>query len=150
MRRLLNGRRSAGCVALLSLLGMESGQTPVVHGGEALQAMGVSPGGVTVTAQDAGREVITPVGSSVIVRLETIPGTGSGWQVVQNGAPQLQLEAPARFEPRSGQEAGGVEDEVFRFRVQGPGTAELEFHYRRPWDAPAAVAKIFRIRITSE
>jgi predicted secreted protein len=91
-----------------------------------------------------------PAGSVVVLRLEAMPGTGYGWQVVRNGSPLLQPEGLPVFEPRSKMEAGGVEDEVFRFRVSMPGTADLEFHYRRPWDTQGPAAKTFRIRITSD
>lgn len=150
MRSLLTHRRWTGCLALLSVFVTEPGRTALVYGGEIAQAMAASSGVMTFTAQDNGREVMIPAGSSVIVRLEAIPGTGYGWQLVHNGSPQLQLEGPPVFEPRSSVEAGGIEDEVFRFRVQLPGTADLEFHYRRPWDRQASAAGTFRIRITSE
>jgi inhibitor of cysteine peptidase len=124
--------------------------TLVVYGGEIVQAMAAAPVVMTVTTEDAGRKVTIPVGSSMIVRLEAKPGTGYGWQLVRDGSPQLHLETPPVFEPRSKLEAGGVEDEVFRFRVQMPGTADLEFHYRRPWDKQTPAAKTFRVRILSE
>jgi inhibitor of cysteine peptidase len=150
VRSLLTHRRWTGCLALLSIFVTEPGRPPLAYGGEITQAMAASPSVTTFTAQDNGRAVMIPVGSSVIVRLEAIPGTGYGWQLVRNGSPQLQLETPPVFEPRSKLEAGGVEDEVFRFRVQMPGTVDLEFHYRRSWDKQTPAAKTFRVRITSE
>lgn len=150
MRSLLTHRRWTGCLVLLSVFVTEPGRTPLVYGGEIVQAMAASPGVMTFTTQDNGREVMVPVGSSVIVRLEAIPGTGYGWQLVQSGSPRLQLEGPPVFEPRNRVEEGGIEDEVFRFRVRLSGTTDLEFHYRRPWDRQASAARVFRIRLTSE
>lgn len=150
MRSLLTHRRWTGCLVLLSVFVTEPGRPPLVYGGEITQTMAAAPGVMTVTTEDDGREITIPVGTSVIVRLEAIPGTGYGWQLVRNGSPQLHLEAAPVFEPRSNLEAGGVEDEVFQFRIQLPGTADLEFHYRRSWDKQTPAAKTFRVRITSE
>lgn len=145
-----NCRRWAGYVAILSILLTELEGAPVVQCGETLQAMAAASGVMTVTTEDDGREVTIPVGRLVIVRLEAKPGTGYGWQLVRDGSPQLHMETPPVFEPRSKLEAGGDEDEVFQFRVQMPGTVDLEFHYRRPWDKQSPAAKTFRVRITSE
>jgi inhibitor of cysteine peptidase len=142
--------RWTGCVAILFILVTEFLSVPHAQCGETLQVMGAAPKVVTLTTQDDGREVMLPAGSSVIVRLEALPGTGYGWQVTQNGSPSLQLEAPAVFEPKSDVEAGGVEDEIFRFRAQHPGTVNLEFHYRRPWDRQGPAVKTFSVRITIE
>jgi predicted secreted protein len=134
---------------ILSVLVIESTRLPEGHAGERDQAKETLLA-VIVTMPDNEREVTLQSGGSMIVRLEAIPGTGYGWQLVRNGSPQLQLEGPARFEPRSNVEAGGVEDEVFRFRAQMTGIAEIEFHYRRPWDKQGPAAKTFTIRIIVE
>jgi inhibitor of cysteine peptidase len=105
---------------------------------------------MTLTTLDNGQEVSVSVGNTLVLRLEAKPGTGYGWQVVRNGAPQLQLEGPPQFESRNNVEAGGVEDEVFSFRVQEVGTTEIECQYRRPWDKEGPTADTFRIRITIE
>jgi predicted secreted protein len=103
-----------------------------------------------VTLSDDGRDLTLKAGRLLIVRLEAIPGTGAGWQVVRNGSPQLKIQGAPVFEPRSSLESGGVEDQIFRFLAQTPGTAELEFHYRRPWEKQGRVAKRFNFRITIE
>src|SRR5262245_8195517 len=51
-----------------------------------------SPVARTFTAQDDERAVSVPLGETVVLRLEALPGTGYGWQLVRDGAPQLQLE----------------------------------------------------------
>jgi predicted secreted protein len=117
---------------------------------ETRQGMESSPTTITFFPHDHGREVAVPVGSTVILRLEAIPGAGYGWQLSRNESPQLRLVSPPVFEPRSSAEAGGIEDEVFQFRVQMPGTTDLELHYRRPSDSRGPAAKTFKIRITSE
>jgi predicted secreted protein len=150
VRLFSQSRRWTGRVAILSVLLTECWSVSHAQCGETWQVMGAAPRVVTLTMQDDGREVMLPAGSSVIIRLEALPGTGYGWQIIQNGSPSLQLETPAVFEPRADVEAGGVEDEIFRFRAQHPGTVNLEFHYRRPWDRQGPAAKTFRVRITIE
>jgi predicted secreted protein len=150
VRLFSQSRRWTGCVAILSVLVTEFWSVSHAQCEEALQVMSAAPKVVTVTSQDDGREVMLPAGSSVIVRLEAIPGTGYGWQVIQNGSPSLQLETPPVFKPRTDLEAGGVEDEIFRFRALHPGTVNLEFHYRRPGDRQGPAVKTFRVRITIE
>jgi predicted secreted protein len=150
VRLFSQSRRWIGCVAILFVLLTELWSVSHEQRGETWQVMAAAPRVVTLTTRDDGREVMLPAVSSVIVRLEAIPGTGYGWQVIQNGSPSLQLEAPPVFEPRADVEAGGVEDETFRFRAQHPGTANLEFHYRRPGDGQGLAVKTFSVRITIE
>jgi inhibitor of cysteine peptidase len=150
MRLYLNRCRWAGCVGILGLLVPEFGTLLHANTDETRQGMESSPRAITFTGKDDRHEVSVPLGSTVILRLEAIPGTGYGWQLVQDGSPQLQRDGEPRFEPRSDVEAGGVEDEVFRFRAQATGMAELECVYRRPWEKQASGAKRFTIRIMIE
>jgi inhibitor of cysteine peptidase len=150
VRLCLNPRRWALGLAISSLLVAYAGPAWTAeldgpqHGAESsLKAL-------TLTVQDDGHEISVAVGNTVILRLEAIPGTGYGWQIVRNGSPQLQLEGTPVFESRNKIEEGGAEDEVFRFRAQMPGTADLELQYRRPSDSRNPAAKTFKVRITSE
>jgi inhibitor of cysteine peptidase len=141
VRVVVNDARWTSCIALVSLI--------VMHTGTALAAESDGPP-LTLTTQDNGREVSVGVGNTVVLRLEAIPGTGYGWQVVRNGAPQLQQEGAPVFEPKNRMGEGGAEDEVFQFRVQRSGTTDLELQYRRPSDTRSTAIKTFKIRITSE
>jgi predicted secreted protein len=146
----VGGRCVAFCVTMLFVFGTDTVVRSAVQSSEPAPIVGADPSVMIVTLSDDGRDVILKTGRSLIVRLEAIPGTGYGWQIVRNGEPQLQLEGAPRFEPRSNVEAGGVEDEVFRFRAQATGVAELECVYRRPWEKQGPGAKRFTIRIVIE
>lgn len=149
MRLFSNRCRWIGCVGILCLLVPENGT--LLHAeDESRRGMESSPRAITFTAKDDRHEVSVPLGSTVVLRLEAVPGTGYGWQLVQDGSPQLQRDGEPHFEPRSDVEAGGIEDEVFRFRAQAAGMAELECVYRRPWEKQASGAKRFTIHIMIE
>jgi predicted secreted protein len=146
----LNPRRSALGLAISSLLVACTGQAWTAESDGPQHGAESSLKALILTVQDDGREISVPVGNTVVVRLEAIPGTGYGWQVVRNGSPQLRQEGAPVFEPKHRGGEGGTEDEVFQFRVQRPGTTDLEFQYRRPLDSQSTAIKTFKIRITSE
>ncbi len=109
--------------------------------------MAAAPRVVTLTEQDGGGQVTIPIGSKIILKLEAVPGTGYGWQIVRSGSPELQLEGAPVFESKSQAEAGGPEDEVFQFFAQKPGKVELELHYRRPWEKGVIPTRTFTIHV---
>ena len=150
MRDVRSADCRAGYLAMVSLCAAVSVVSFTASGNEPVQAMGAKSAVVVLTVQDDGRDITMPVSGSLTVRLDTMPGTGYGWQVAQNGSPQLHAEGPARFEPRSKLEAGGAEEEVFQFRARAAGATELEFHYRRPWEKTDASTKTFKVRIKVE
>ena len=123
------------------------GWTEIAYPVESLVTMTAGPQTVTLTEQDNGRQVVIPAGTQLVLRLEAVPGTGYGWQVVGKAFPQLQLEGTPVFESKSQEEAGGSEDEVFHFRAQVPGEVELEFHYRRSWEKDVPSTRTFSIHV---
>ena len=134
---------------LFSFLSLGEGWswTEIAYSGEPLVIRVAGPQMVNLTDQDNGQQLSIPTGTQLILRLEAIPGTGFGWQIVENGFPQLHLEKDPVFEPKSQEEAGGLEDEVFRFRAEEPGMVNLELHYRRPWEKDVLASKTFRIQV---
>lgn len=148
--------RSSQCLCYTGLLfGFLSlcegwGWTEIVYPGESLGTMTAAPQTVPLTEQDNGRQVSIPVGTQIVLRLEAVPGTGYGWQMVGKASPQLQLEGAPVFESKSQEEAGGPEDEVFHFRAQVPGEVDLEFHYRRPWEKEIPSTRRFSFHVIVE
>ena len=119
--------RSLQCLCypalLFSFLSLGEGWswTEIAFSGEPLVTRASGPQMVNLTEQDNGRQLSISAGTQLIFRLEAVPGTGYGWQIVENGFPQLHLERDPVFEPKSQEEAGGLEDEVFRYRAEAPG-----------------------------
>ncbi|MGH2360804.1 MAG: protease inhibitor I42 family protein [bacterium] len=133
-------------VALLA--GLES-LDPVLAASE-VQSMSSTSTVVTMTNHDDGREVVVPVGGTVVLRLEAVPGTGYGWQITKDPAPHLAPVGQPFFEPSGKVEAGGPEEEVFHFRAVTPGRARLELEYRRPFEKEALPFKTYRIGVRVE
>jgi predicted secreted protein len=105
---------------------------------------------LTVTQKQDGQEVVLGSGEMLVLRLEAIPGTGYGWQIAMDASPQLVAVGGPVFEPTGTAEAGGVENEVFQFRAQTPGSSHLMLEYRRPWEKRAASTRTFQVRVIVE
>ena len=113
----------------------------------ACSAMLSSEETVTVLGKDNGGQVSVPKGDILVIRLEAIPGTGYGWQVVRNDTEQLKPLGKPVFEPLGKDLVGATEHQVFRFKALAPGSTELELHYVRPWEKEVLPANTFRIKV---
>lgn len=100
---------------------------------------------VTITEKHHGTTVDLKQGATLIVRLEAAPGTGYGWQIIQNDATKLKLIGEPVFES-AGQKAGGTEHEVFHFRALATGTTTLKLHYLRPWEKDTPPLKTYQVK----
>lgn len=140
----------AGVFITFCHMGESPGWAEKASLGGAKVTMAAAPRVVTLTEQDGGEQVSIPIGSKIILKLEAVPGTGYGWQIVRSGSPTLQLEGAPVFESKSQAEAGGPEDEVFRFYAREPGKVDLELHYRRPWEKGVIPTRTFTIHVVVE
>jgi inhibitor of cysteine peptidase len=102
----------------------------------------------TATDGDNHSAVTMNTGDALVLRIEAIPGTGYGWQIVKDASPHLVAVGSPVFEPKGRAEAGGTADEVFHFRAEQPGSGDLVLHYRRPWEKQAAPGKTYQLRVT--
>jgi predicted secreted protein len=98
---------------------------------------------VTITADDAGQRVVVEVGQALVVKLDGNRSTGYRWtRSSSEGGVLLSLGgADAFHEPAGAERAlGASRDESWWFAVASPGSQQLTFQYRRPWesDAPSA------------
>jgi predicted secreted protein len=105
---------------------------------------------LTVTDQDHGAQYRLHVGDELVVRLEAIPGTGYSWMIsgVDEGV-LSQIGEPV-FERSNKQVLGGVEQQVFSFRVLSSGVHRLELVYRRSWEKSGTGNKSFSITVIAE
>ena len=109
------------------------------------------PAPVIVTEKDDGTTVTIAHGGLLIIRLNAIPGTGYGWQVVQDASPQLEPVGKKQLKPAiNGDKDGGPEEEIFQFRAVTQGSNELVLHYRRSWERQVAPNKTYRLRIIAQ
>lgn len=89
---------------------------------------------VTLSASDAVRPVSLPVDAQSVLRLETNPSTGYGWQVLETI--NLKVDEPFEIErdPATPQAmVGAPETALIRITPRGTGPASLVLVYKRPW-----------------
>jgi predicted secreted protein len=104
----------------------------------------------TITEQNNQTELHLHVGDKLIVRLESIPGTGFSWIVVGEAAGVLRQTGEPVFERSGERKMGGVEHQVFSFEVTSKGLLGLQMEYRRPWEKTGTANKSFSIRVMVE
>lgn len=97
-----------------------------------------------------GRVIRAAKGSTVVVRLETQPGTGYSWRV-RALAKNLVSIGAGKLEHNGGGTGvtGGTDVQVFRFRVKSRGKGELRLAYARPWEKDKPAAKTFSVIVDS-
>lgn len=129
-----------GAIILLAACFGISGQVPSA-------AMSSSEETVTVTDKDNGGQVSVAKGGTLVIRLEAIPGTGYGWQVVKDDTERLELLGKPEFEQSGRDLAGASEQQIFRFRALALGLSQLELHYVRSWEKDVPSAKTFKVKV---
>jgi predicted secreted protein len=102
-------------------------------------------GAVTVRTPDATSQIITGhVDEAVVVELESQPGTGYVWSIV-NSVPGLEfLGSDTASLPGSSPGRGAVQS--FRFKPVIAGEFRLDFVLQRPWERDPIDRRIVRIR----
>jgi inhibitor of cysteine peptidase len=110
-------------------------------------AMSSSEEAVIVTDKGNNGQLRVAKGGTLVIRLEAIPGTGYGWQVVKSDAELLKPVGTPVFEQSEKDLVGAPEQQVFRFKAQAAGSVEVELHYVRPWEKDVPPAKIYRITV---
>jgi predicted secreted protein len=69
-------------------------------------------------------------GSEFQIELDSRPGTGAIWYLKSSTGPELvRQETDAKTN-----DAGGVTAQKFIFRANRPGSHEIEFELKRPWE----------------
>ena len=133
-------------------------RTPIV--GAVLRAMVVSaltaltacatlePEGVT--AGPGGGAYVVRRGAPLVIGLEGDLTTGYVWELQRSSGAPLLLAGGSDFTPAPlpAGRMGVAGTTTFRFRALEPGTAALEFAYRRPLEEGVAPAKVVRYDVT--
>ena len=129
--------------ALAACASKESEEAPVSPPPSERSGSGAVPApalsGVTrhVTADDKGKTIAVPVGSTFSVDLVGVPTAGYVWSVTEKPAflsePREASGNTTRAQSQPGF-VGGNHWEVFAFDVKGAGEGELKLEQRRPWE----------------
>ncbi len=100
---------------------------------------------VIVAERQNGTTVELSRGQRLVVRLATRAGTGFSWAPVAPTDGVLRL---TKSETRRGPSMpGAAAAQIFTFVPLGPGTANVEFSYRRPWLKDRPPARIYKLRV---
>ena len=100
---------------------------------------------VVVSELQNGTTVELSRGQRLVVRLDTRSGTGFSWAPAGPSNGVLRL---AKSETRRGPSMPGAPAaQIFTFVPVGPGTADIEFNYRRPWLKDQPPARTYRLRV---
>lgn len=100
---------------------------------------------VALSASDAVSPVSLPVGAASVLRLETNPSTGYGWQVVETV--NLKVDEPFETERNPATPdtmVGAPETALIRITPRGVGPASLVLVYKRPWMATSPEDRTIR------
>jgi inhibitor of cysteine peptidase len=81
-----------------------------------------------------GQRVALTVGQDLVLRLESNPSTGYGWEIAEFDTSVVAQEGESHFSPGSDLPgASGIE--TWRFRAVGRGRTDLMLMYRRSWES---------------
>ncbi|MEP6908214.1 MAG: protease inhibitor I42 family protein [Pseudoxanthomonas sp.] len=91
------------------------------------------------------------IGQSLAIELDSNASTGYGWELIDDGSPQL-VPAPvpvsAEVLPPPMPGAGGMSR--WRFRAVQAGTTTVHLVYRRDWEKEVAPARTVSYRVVVE
>jgi inhibitor of cysteine peptidase len=99
---------------------------------------------VIVAERQNGTTVELSRGQRLVVRLATRAGTGFSWAPTAPTGGVLRL---AKSETGRPSMPGAAAAQIFTFVPVAPGTADVEFSYRRPWLKDRPPARIYKLRV---
>ena len=101
----------------------------------------------TVTVTEKNTKVSLAVGDTLLVRLESTPGTGYGWRTVVLDTKLLKQMGEPVMEDSGKKLLGAPEHQVFKFKAIAVGKTALELHYVRPWEKDKPPERVFKISV---
>lgn len=104
---------------------------------------------LTVTKEQAGREIALKVGDILLIELPGKSGTGYSWLVEETFAPYLKLMDQTTRQLKEGR-LGGPVMQVWRFKAAQPGACEINLALYRPWEGVGKAVDHFRLKLQIE
>lgn len=102
---------------------------------------------VVITGDRNGQTVNVRVGDEVVIQLPAQMGTGYSWQLRARGAKIAVPQGEPELKSTPGQAPGATEQQLFRFKIQAPGSATVQLHYVRPWEKNQVPQKTFQVTL---
>lgn len=101
---------------------------------------------ITVTREQAGREIALKVGDILRIELPSRGGTGYSWLLQATGAPCLKLISETT-QPVGESRPGSPVMQVWRFTAALPGACEIKLAYYRPWEGVGKAVDHFHLKL---
>jgi inhibitor of cysteine peptidase len=98
-----------------------------------------------LTQADHDRAVSVAVGTTISIELQSVPGTGYGWQSQPMSNDVLQYDGAKSTQVKT--EPGAARTTQLRFRAVSTGESVLTLHYSRPWEKDKPPAREFSVRV---
>lgn len=101
-----------------------------------------------VTATERNTNARLAVGDTLVVRLQSTPSTGYGWQIAACNKKVLKQMGEPVLEDSGKNLPGAPQHQVFKFKALATGNTVLELHYVRPWEKGKPPATIYKLSVT--
>jgi predicted secreted protein len=109
----------------------------------------MSTDGLLVTESGNGRSIEIARGAILTVRLETVPGTGYDWILMDGDRATLRLIGEELDIARHST-PGSAAHKVFRFVAETSGPSTITLHYVRRWEKSTAPKKTFTVQVITK
>lgn len=104
---------------------------------------------ITVTKEQAGREITLKVGNILLIELPGKSGTGYSWAAAETFPPHLKMLDQTTRQLTEGR-VGGPVMQVWRFKAERPGAGVINMAYFRPWEGVGKAVDHFRLKLHIE
>jgi inhibitor of cysteine peptidase len=99
------------------------------------------------TEAQNGKIMVIEKGASVVISLESNPGTGYGWRIGKNDAAVLKPIGAPVFQRSSHDMPGAPGHQLFKFEARAIGNDTIELGYLRPWEKDVPPLKTFSVMV---
>ncbi|MCT7997548.1 protease inhibitor I42 family protein [Laspinema olomoucense] len=101
---------------------------------------------ITITDSDPLQSISLNQNNILRVRLSSNPGTGYGWQLIENNPDLLKPLGEPILEPPNQAMLETPVRQLFQFQVLKAGESEVELQYRRPGESDRPPEQTYRFR----
>jgi inhibitor of cysteine peptidase len=105
---------------------------------------------MVITGNRNGQTVNVRVGDEVVIQLPAQMGTGYSWQLRTREAKIAVPQGEPELKSTPGQAPGAPEQQLFRFKIQAPGSTTIQLQYVRPWEKNQPPQKTFQVTLHAQ
>ena len=109
-------------------------------------AVKAAPHTLVLTDKDNGKRIELSPSQTVLVKLESQPGTGYAWRVSPQDQPKISLLASGTQQTTAGG-PGASEVQYFELKPAANGLTTVQFEYIRVWEKSKPPSKQFSVEL---